>query len=54
MTTYIQRRDIETKELETVDEIKTYKEAMALVKEYRSSDRQAGYYLSQRSCKGWK
>jgi hypothetical protein len=44
---YIQRKD--GKELETVDEFSSHKEALAMVKEYRLSD----YYISRRCCKHW-
>ena len=49
---YIQRKDAHG--LETVDEFATYKEACAMVKEYRFSDPAARYYLSQRGCKAWR
>ena len=49
---YIQRRD--RYQLETVDEFPTYKEARAMLREYRMSDPSANYYLSQRPCKAWK
>lgn len=49
---YIQRKD--GKELETVDEFETRKEAQAMVKEYRISDTSAQYYISSRCCKAWK
>lgn len=52
MKYYIQRKD--GRELETVDEFKTRKEAVAMVKEYRMSDNTASYYISSRCCKGWK
>jgi hypothetical protein len=50
---YIQRRDLDTKQLETVDEFETSKEAREMVKEYRLSDRSAEYYISTRACKDW-
>lgn len=52
MTYYIQRKD--GKDLETVDEFETYKEAREMVKEYRLSDSSADYYISSRCCKHWK
>jgi len=41
-------------ELETVDQFDTYKEALAMLKEYRMSNSMGHYYLSQRACKSWK
>lgn len=52
MTYYIQRKD--GRDLETVDEFSTYKEALEMVKEYRLSDHTAYYYISSRCCKNWK
>jgi hypothetical protein len=49
---YIQRKD--GRDLETVDEFETWKEARAMVREYRLADQSAGYYLSRRCCKSWK
>ena len=49
---YIQRKD--GRQLETVDEFTTYKEARAMVQEYRLSDSAADYYISQKPCKAWK
>lgn len=48
---YIQRKD--GKILDTVDEFETYKEAKAMLKEYRLSDWSAEYYISSRACKDW-
>ena len=48
---YIQRKD--RNGLETIDEFSTYKEAYAMVKEYRLSDSSAEYYVSSRCCKAW-
>lgn len=48
---YIQRKD--ARYLETVDEFKTRKEALAMLAEYRLSDRSAHYYLSTRPCRDW-
>lgn len=49
---YIQRKD--GSDLETVDEFETYKEALAMLKEYRICDPRAEYYMSRRCCKAWK
>lgn len=49
---YIQRE--EGKELETVDETKSIKEAHYLIGEYRLCDSYAYYYISKRACKAWK
>jgi hypothetical protein len=49
---YIQRRD--GRNLETVDEFATWKEARAMLTEYRMSDPSAEFYISSRPCKGWK
>jgi putative IMPACT (imprinted ancient) family translation regulator len=49
---YIQRKD--SRELETVDEFETRKEARAMLAEYRMSDPSANYYTSTRACKDWK
>jgi len=49
---YIQRKD--GRELETVDEFTTYKEARAMVREFQFSDTSASYYISQNPCKAWK
>ena len=43
MKRYIQRKDTQFNTLETVDEFSTYKEAHAMVKEYRLSDPYANY-----------
>ena len=48
---YIQRK--EGRDLETVDEFTTQKEARAMLKEYRISDPSGDYYMSQRACKNW-
>lgn len=48
---YIQRRD--SRQLETVDEFETIKEARAMLAEYRLSDPSAHYYTSRRPCKAW-
>lgn len=49
---YIQRRD--SRQLETVDEFSTRKEARAMLAEYQLSDPSASYYISTRPCKTWK
>ena len=51
---YIQRQDKQTKQLETVDEFTTRKEARLMCYEYILSDQVAEYYISTRSCKAWK
>lgn len=40
--------------VETVDEYETYKEARAMIKEYRLSDPSNDYYLSSRSTREWR
>lgn len=52
MNYYMQRKD--GRNLETVDEFETRKEARAMLAEYRLSDRSADYYISTRPCKDWK
>lgn len=47
MTTYVQ-------DLETVDGFETYKEAKAMLKEYRFAEPEATYYLSQRPTNAWR
>ena len=49
---YIQRKG--DGYLETVDEFVTWKEAKAMIAEYRLSDPYAFYYTSSRACKAWK
>ena len=49
---YIQRRD--GRDLETVDEFTTMREARAMLTEYRMSDPSAHYYTSTRPCNHWK
>lgn len=48
---YVQRRD--GRNLETVDEFETMREARAMLREYRMSDPSAEYYLSRRPCRDW-
>lgn len=52
MAYYIQRKD--GRDLETVDEFETMKEARAMLKEYRLCDYSAHYYISTRCCKAWR
>lgn len=40
--------------VETVDEFPTFKEADAMLNEYRMSDYSATYYISNRSTKAWR
>lgn len=49
---YIQRKD--GKDLETVDQFETRKEARLMLTEYRLSDNSAYYYTSSRACKHWR
>jgi hypothetical protein len=49
---YIQRRA--DRQLETVDQFDTIKEARAMLIEYRISDPSATYYMSRRPCNDWK
>lgn len=51
---YIQRKNHQTKQLETVDECETLKEAKYLLREYQLADRSAEYYISNRCCKDWR
>jgi hypothetical protein len=48
---YIQRRD--GRNLETVDEFTTRREARAMLAEYRMADPTAYHYLSLRACRAW-
>jgi hypothetical protein len=50
--TYIQRKD--GRDLETVDEFESYREALKMLAEYRMADPSAEYYLSRRPCNGWR
>ena len=52
MKTYIQRKG--DGYLETVDEFTTFKEARAMLAEYRMADPSAHYYLSSRPCRDWR
>ena len=49
---YIQRKG--DGYLETVDEFTSSKEALAMLKEYRTADPSVHYYISQRACKAWR
>ena len=51
---YIQRKDLQFKTLETVDEFETMKEAKQMLREYASSDWSANFYISSRPCKDWR
>jgi hypothetical protein len=51
---YIQRRDHSNRQLETVDQFETRKEARAMLTEYLTSDPSAEYYISRRACKDWR
>ena len=48
---YIQRKD--ARQLETVDEFTTRKEARAMLTEYSMCDPDAQYYISGRPCADW-
>lgn len=48
---YINRK--EGKDIETVDQFDTRKEARDMVREYQLSDPSAYYYISSRSTKEW-
>lgn len=50
---YIQRKCLYTRQLETVDQFETRKEAKAMLREYQLSDSSGHYYTSQRSTKCW-
>ena len=52
MKYYIQRK--EGRNLETVDEFTTRKEANEMRREYVMSDPTARFYISTRACKNWK
>ena len=51
---YIQRTDQQTRQLETVDEFTTKKEANDMRYEYVMSDRFANYHISTKPCKDWR
>ena len=48
---YIQRKG--DRQLETVDQATTRKEARRLLKEYRMADPSAHHYTSSRACADW-
>lgn len=48
---YIQR--LGQGQRETVDEFATRKEAIAMLREYRTADTSATYYISSRACANW-
>ena len=48
---YIQRKD--ARQLETVDQFDSRREALDMVREYRMADHSANYYISSRACKEW-
>ena len=50
---YIQRHDSQTKQLETVDEFTTRKEARVMLNEYSLSDYSASYRISSKPCWAW-
>ena len=50
---YIQRHDSQTKQIETVDEFTTKKEANDMRYEYVMSDRFASYRISSKPCMAW-
>jgi hypothetical protein len=50
---YIQRRD-SSRQLETIDQFDTIKEARSMLIEYRKADPSATYYMSRRPCNEWK
>ena len=54
-TVYIQRKDLSTGQLETVDQCDdmTRSERRELLANYRESDYAGFYYTSQRACKDW-
>ena len=53
MPYYIQRKDLDGLELETVDEFETKKEAREMLYEYQLSDSYGNYYISTRPCSNW-
>jgi hypothetical protein len=54
MTTYINAYwNNNRASLETVDEFKTRKEALKMLREYSTADNSGTYYTSQRPCKEW-
>jgi len=52
---YIQRKDNNTKQLETVDEFESFKEAKRMIIEYKTmNDKTAHYYISTRATKEYR
>ena len=51
---YINRKDSQTGQRETVSEPPNRKEANAELVEYKISDNQGEYYISSRPCQNWK
>lgn len=51
---YIQRKDLDTKQLETVDEFDDPKVAKIMLKEYQVADPSARYYISSRPTRCWR
>lgn len=52
MTIYINRKS--GRDIETVDEFETIKDARAMCREYQIADYSAPYYTSTRACKAWR
>ncbi len=52
-TIYINRKDSNTGQRETVDETDSKKDAEYLLGEYQLSDSAGTYYKSCRACEGW-
>jgi len=50
---YIQRKDLDTQQLETVGQFETRREARSMLIEYKLIGDNARYYTSARACKGW-
>ena len=51
---YIQRKDSELKQVETVDEFESFKEAKRMIIEYKITDKTAHYYISTRATKEYR
>ena len=54
MMKYINMRGPYHAGVETVDQFETYKEARAMLAEYRLSDPYNNYYISSRSTREWR
>jgi len=52
MTVYVQMKQ-SGRDLETVDEFETWKEAREMLQEYQMCDLYSEYYLSRRCCRDW-